>query len=943
MISDLGGLRFFRKGDGEEWQSWASWPHLVLCTDRGPDNFAAINALCYKSSVRINVSPWFDGSHDAWRSVLEAIRETGSFAFVILILIACNLGHGPDATDMRHTQMRNASEALFKVHTHEDCSLFDYHLGDLVKEYESVLSAGEHESVEAGVWSQLRHFSLYKNKGYKANLNRFQSFIREGRKLLDHWWSTLLVCEFTALEMNMLSNTALRAKLRLKTAAAGDDGSVAQSTSATSVDTKAIRSCAQNALVVSMLTLQERRHHRMLSVFVVGAGPVEQWHSHQNKMTRDVQNGSAWAISEVSGAYMQHVSALMLLLASEGATLACGFGTPGGEGSKHIWTPEEIMSEDDFADLLGMYCMLLATARLKRFASNLCSWPWSMLRILDPAHSEQAVIAEFKEHYDCYSALESAQNPTKAIAFLKGRSHFELLSVEQLVLALSESAWAPSQRFSDMMRQRSLSIFGSQICEDVNNVQKNDRSIAGCQSSGMTHYRRPESSYAAAVVRGVVENIHRFSRPALRTAVVRRSAALEQACFRPQVGSLPFGTIASTSPKADHWSPGPGNATAPAGDHELVRASLAQGGLSFVGNAWLGKWCMAKHRIVFTIRGHGPAEEWYMAMLCLDRSSCLVWPVSVHQNFFSDGSAWVCPLPCTKPKLIPIISLDGVVGFTFSWRSWAWQQSRLTQPGVAPGIRAVRDANSAVEGIMALCARNAWFEMGKADILDFHEYLGFAKPAASALFDVVFKVCKDILEITDAEVMLLMGVRFANLQSNTAFFGDILEVDEAQGVLDEQDRSELRKVQASVEERQNERKEFVEKLKQQRAKLSGSVSRAQAKRSKTTAPSPLDGYKGPKKMPNPGREQLAQKDLRQMMPPKAFIWVARNIRAWCSRVPPLPQRTVYWHTAGGEDNAAREAIADAWTKFLEIHGLPLSDCPIAGLLAGGSTAASSAG
>lgn len=42
---------------------WQFWKHLQLCMDRGPDGICASNALLY-SSVRSNVTCWFDEPHD---------------------------------------------------------------------------------------------------------------------------------------------------------------------------------------------------------------------------------------------------------------------------------------------------------------------------------------------------------------------------------------------------------------------------------------------------------------------------------------------------------------------------------------------------------------------------------------------------------------------------------------------------------------------------------------------------------------------------------------------------------------------------------------------------------------------------------------------------------------------------------------------------------------
>ena len=64
-------------------------------------------------------------------------------------------------------------------------------------------------------------------------------------------------------------------------------------------------------------------------------------------------------------------------------------------------------------------------------------------------------------------------------------------------------------------------------------------------------------------------------------------------------------------------------------------------------------------------------------------------------------------------------SLDGVTGFTFTWRSWAWQQTVLKDPTLRPGIRRIRDNVGVQQApILELCAQNAWLKLSKNVIVD---------------------------------------------------------------------------------------------------------------------------------------------------------------------------------------------------------------------------------
>ena len=92
----------------------------------------------------------------------------------------------------------------------------------------------------------------------------------------------MFLCEYTALEAGMLSLACLTSKVKIRIAGADADADVDR-TSATHVIDRTIRSCAQNAVVVSVLTLRDTKHARLLALVVHCSYPVEQWHGRMNK------------------------------------------------------------------------------------------------------------------------------------------------------------------------------------------------------------------------------------------------------------------------------------------------------------------------------------------------------------------------------------------------------------------------------------------------------------------------------------------------------------------------------------------------------------------------------------------------------------------------------------------------------------------------------------
>lgn len=936
-MTGLGLKRFAFDLESLQSEDPEDWPHLTVSSDRGSDNHSALYAVMYKPEVQLNISVWWDPSHDGWRSVLEAVRQSGLFGFTIMVMIVANLAHGPDGTDMRYGQLRCAAEELFKVHNSSNCVLFKHYVRELLAEVGSDLTPLENETREQALWRHIETCSIFRPKGYRANLNRFQSVIREGRSLLRRWWCTLFVAEFCGLEMGMLTPAALRAKLRMRHSG-GDGDADAGGTSAVQVHDRTIRSAAQNAVVVAILTLQEQKHHRLLSIVVHCATPVDRWHSQQNKALRSTSGASTWAVAQVGGSYMDHICEVMDAPAMESIALECGFGVPGGEGGSYKYTEEAVMGENDFSAVMGTFSLKLVVARLNRFLPNLISWPWSMLRVLAASGNADSIVAEFKQHYDDFEALKSIRSPTKAVKELIRRSPFNMLSTMQLVRICEANDWKCCDALRQVMRGRSSAVLGTQVVEDMNNVMKNTKSFAGCASTGLQHYRRPETGFVSAVLRGVVDKVHEFKAPELKTSVVRRSAALEQSCFKSGHSSMQWQSIASTKPSPDWWSPSPANSAIPAADHILIREALSTNALGSLQSAWLGSWCDASSQIVCHFEGEAQ-DKWWLALHHFDNSCALFWPVALDATVLNQGHIVVSLLRATEPHLKPIVRLAGITGFTFKFMSWAWQRPFVAREDVRPAVRGVRMANTEVEEILKVLARNAFFTMPKNRISDFLEHAGHAsRPGDESLFDVTFAGAQVVLGTSDSETMEILKKRFSRLPSETEYLADLLEVDEAAVCLDEADRKEVVKAREAAVQNQEERKEFTAGFRRQRERMGGQSIARGPKKART---SPLAGWRGPRKILEPGKESILQKDLKKFTPPGGFIWVSRTSKAWCVRMPPLKQFSAYWKRYDSEEAAARAALAHLWREYLDMEGLCEDDCPIANIFTQGAASSSS--
>lgn len=521
-----------------------------------------------------------------------------------------------------------------------------------------------------------------------------------------------------------------------------------------------------------------------------------------------------------------------------------------------------------------------------------------------------------------------------------------MVSVRQLRLAVEDGD--PEAQVSvdllRLVRQRSRSILGSQLCEDYNNVMKNDRSFSAKARPGAQHYRRPETSFAAGLARNVASTMHRFDKVPIVEPVHQKIGNLDPSCFSNARSSMNFAAIESGAASAPYFSPNAASACVPAADHYLLEKVVSENRLPDLGQAWKGVFASVQNNLVF--RFDNPVgQEWLWALHHFKDSSVLVWPVDLQTGVLGGGFDIVRPKPCSTPRLVLVLTLQGLSAFTFAWRSWAWQQRCGMLAPLRPGVRMIKSPNSPFAPILKVVAQNAWFSLSKSSILDLCEDQGFSLGDTSDLFPVLMSATREVLGVTEQAALAIVRSRFARLASNTEIVGDLLAVDEAAACLDEHDREELRRQQHEVQERRHERSSLASAFRAERARQWSTTKGAKRQRNGQAD----IAWKGPRKLP-PGVERLEQKELRKLMPEGGYIWVARRISSWCTRLPPQRTFTAPWKRYDSEGEAAKAAIRDVWDKFLEGQGLSSADCPITGVFSeadaggeGGAQASSSRG
>lgn len=563
----------------------------------------------------------------------------------------------------------------------------------------------------------------------------------------------------------------------------------------------------------------------------------------------------------------------------------------------------------------------LMSLRLRRGLYMLVGYPVAFAKMLSPDNKiASEAVSKFRNDWETFTAFSRSDRLASASKKVLDRSVFQTIAVRQVVNAFVSCDWQLTCDIKDMLRRRTLGLLSSQVVEDVNNAEKNDP-----KRTSATHFRRPQTSMSAAIAGQVLEQRHRFVPVRLDAAVPRKSISLSKAVFDDSGHpSMKFSNIATVHAKADFFSPQAANVGLPAADLELLRHARATRRFRELGLAWHAFFAEAAHQVVFRI--DPPASEtctWHLALGVYDGSCCLAWPVSIGRHQDYPEHEFLRPEKLSAPKLIPILDFRCVKAFSYTFRSWSWQ--RLNMPKATersrPAIRIYRD--SAIEPLIRVCARRGWWNLQRTTLLNIAKEIELTIDQNLGLFDVLFRMTQFVLKTTDEETMSVLAHRVATLRPNDTFSEELLHVDEAAACLDQGDRDELKAQKKKAAEKCEGEEHFVKQYKAQREKMRSATTQAQSKRGKKARTT--TGYQGPACLPDLSR--IDHSEAKVLAPPGAYVWRHHTAGTWNSKLPPHPACSRSWRKYT-EEGALRLVLEDAWQRFCDGEGIPLSHCPL---------------
>ena len=151
----------------------------------------------------LNYDYFPDGPHGGQRAVIDGLRKSGMYPFILAMLVTRNIPHGPWSEDIRFNQMQQSMTEHFEFTLSAECPLFQSLARSMLNDTGDLHLAGE-EDTEDNLWNELAHVGPYK-KAAKGNINRFMSTIRELRALDKNRHKLLYAYVHLAIELDFFS------------------------------------------------------------------------------------------------------------------------------------------------------------------------------------------------------------------------------------------------------------------------------------------------------------------------------------------------------------------------------------------------------------------------------------------------------------------------------------------------------------------------------------------------------------------------------------------------------------------------------------------------------------------------------------------------------------------------------------------------------------------
>ena len=154
------------------------------------------------------------------------------------------------------------------------------------------------------------------------------------------------------------------------------------------IGNRSLRGCCDNAVVVSLRTLTEHSHYRLVSTLLELDKELQDYHTDQNRDSRSVPNNVKWITKQCGGGFISHLNKFLNCLFDVQKQMKAGLQMPGCDGSvlpRGAITDlerQDMELENEYAAVYGDGAFAFMVARTER---NLwmVGWPFRFFGCID--------------------------------------------------------------------------------------------------------------------------------------------------------------------------------------------------------------------------------------------------------------------------------------------------------------------------------------------------------------------------------------------------------------------------------------------------------------------------------------------------------------------------------------------------------------------------------
>ena len=685
-------------------------------------------------------------------------------------------------------------------------------------------------------------------------------------------------------------------------------------------EARALRSCAQNAVAISVGLLLDPTNERIFRIVGAVTKPVLEWDTDHRSKLRCASACEKFMVEQSSGFYMKHVAKVAGTMANLAALQNSGFETSKEEAAKMSIDDLELRAEDDFADMFGQFTWNLVQERLKRGLFMMRGYPWSLLKMLSGVRQAADAWALFKKDRENYQSLKTCANRTAEADQMLRRSLFNKTSVVQLMMAADDHRgdtnlhWARDMR--SMLSEHALVAVPSLMIEDMIGTMKGTKT----KKRG-NKYGRPQRGMGMVIRKHVVDKRHKFMAPTTDLPVGGKTTGLTKPSFHPmhENRSLPWNDIVGTKDPAPFYSPRAEMFSHNIADMVMLEAARKAGDINMVQQAWVGEVANVAHRLLLGMPSAGGADDhrlWFHVFYHYPQSAVLAWPGVLEK--FGNHIVFVHNFDINQPVLLGLHRLDNIKACTFEWRAPLWQEKNMAG-GMMKPHRIVAAIEHGPAPVLECMARKAFWRMSRTQVSKFATLHGTEVPGAASLVDALQLVVQAVLGMDAAAALQVVSQRLGADDLPATWADEVLSIDEAAQVLDRPDAEALGNEQKELrnmeEGRDHFRREYRKKKFDVRAMAESKMTAAAKKKAKAkSAPSPLPSG-------------IAQKDVKVYCPPGAYIWRSNGRPQWNGHLPPRRRVHGSWSAETGEDEGVKDCLKKLWLQYLDQEGLGIDSCP----------------